>query len=404
MNVQVTTLPNNMKIITDSMPEVATVSLGVWVGVGTRHETPEINGVAHLVEHMLFKGTPTRSAFAISEQIESVGGHMNAYTTREQTAYYARVLKEDTGLAMDILADMLQNSLLDPQELDRERTVIQQEIGQTNDAPDDIIHDHLQAISFPGQTLGMPVLGSPQVIGSLPRESLSAWLQHYAGSRMVLVASGHVHHEQIVEMAARAFARLPRESVQRTDPAVWSGGDFRENRTLEQLHLVFGFQGPGYHDPDYYTVSILSTLLGGGMSSRLFQEVREKRGLVYSIHTFSSAFEDGGLFGIYAGTGPEHAAELIPVVCDELQKVENDLTEAEFERARAQLRAGILMGLESTAARSEHLGQSTLIHGRPVLPEETLAKLAAVTPADVKRAIHRLVRSPLSFAAIGPVS
>jgi len=403
--IQVTTLPNGLRVATDTMPHVETASLGVWVGVGTRNERAEVNGVAHLVEHMVFKGTPTRTAFDISEQIEAVGGHMNAYTTREHTAYYAKVLKEDAPLALDVIGDMLQHSLLDEDELVRERAVVLQELGQAEDTPDDIIFDHFQSCAFPAQALGRPVLGHPEIIASLPREALVDYIgSNYSGRTMVLAASGRIDHGTVVEMAERTFRDLPTP----TDPAPlesarYTGGDFREDRDLEQLHIVLGFEGVGVHDPDYYAHSVLSILLGGGMSSRLFQEVREKRGLAYSVHTFSGAYEDNGLFGIYAGTGPEKIGELVPVMCDELCKVSLDVTDEEVRRARAQLKAGMLMALESTMSRCEQLGQQMVIFNRPLPIEEMVEKIDAVDAAAVRRAALRLRLKPPTVTALGPL-
>jgi predicted Zn-dependent peptidase len=403
--IRVTTLPNGLRVATDTMPHVETASLGVWVGVGTRNERAEVNGVAHLVEHMVFKGTPTRTAFDISEQIEAVGGHMNAYTTREHTAYYAKVLKEDAPLALDVIGDMLQHSLLDEDELVRERAVVLQELGQAEDTPDDIIFDHFQSCAFPAQALGRPVLGHPEIIASLPRDALVDYIgSNYSGRTMVLAASGRIDHDTVVEMAERTFRDLPAP----IDPAPleaarYTGGDFREDRDLEQLHIVLGFEGVGVHDPDYYAHSVLSTLLGGGMSSRLFQEVREKRGLAYSVHTFSGAYEDNGLFGIYAGTGPEKIGELVPVMCDELCKVSLDVTDEEVRRARAQLKAGMLMALESTMSRCEQLGQQMVIFNRPLPIEEMVEKIDAVDAAAVRRAALRLRLKPPTVTALGPL-
>jgi predicted Zn-dependent peptidase len=403
--IRVTTLPNGLRVATDTMPHVETASLGVWVGVGTRNERAEVNGVAHLVEHMVFKGTPTRTAFDISEQIEAVGGHMNAYTTREHTAYYAKVLKEDAALALDVIGDMLQHSLLDEDELSRERAVVLQELGQAEDTPDDIIFDHFQSCAFPAQALGRPVLGHPDIIGSLPRDALVDYIgAHYSGRTMVLAASGRIDHDQVVEMAERTFRDLPAPTDPAPlDPARYTGGDFREDRDLEQLHIVLGFEGVGVHDPDYYAHSVLSTLLGGGMSSRLFQEVREKRGLAYSVHTFSGAYEDNGLFGIYAGTGPEKIGELVPVMCDELCKVAEDVTDEEVRRARAQLKAGMLMALESTMSRCEQLGQQMVIFDRPLTIEEMVEKIDAVDAAAVRSAARRLRLKPPTVTALGPL-
>ncbi|AWU93301.1 M16 family metallopeptidase [Azospirillum ramasamyi] len=404
-SIRVTTLPNGLRVATDTMPDVQSVSLGCWVGVGTRNEAASVNGVAHLVEHMLFKGTRRRSAFRISEEIENVGGQLNAYTTREQTAYYAKVLHEDAPLALDILSDMIQHSTLDAEELVRERTVVLQEIGQSADTPDDIIFDHFQSTAYPGQAIGRPVLGSAEIVGALPREALVDYIAgHYGAPGMVLSAAGRIEHDRMVDLAFEAFGDLPSGAPAKPEPARYAGGDYREERDLEQMHLVLGFDGVGVHDPDFFAHSVLSTLLGGGMSSRLFQEVREKRGLVYSIYTFTGGYHDGGLFGVYAGTGEDEVAELVPVVCDEIAKVGADVTEDEVARARAQLKAGTLMALESTMSRCEQLGQQILIYDRPVPVEEIVAKIDGVDRDAVVKAASRLRASRPTVAALGPIA
>ncbi|MBP2298082.1 M16 family metallopeptidase [Azospirillum picis] len=403
-SIRVTTLPNGLRVATDTMPDVQSVSLGCWVGVGTRNEAASVNGVAHLVEHMLFKGTRRRSAFRISEEIENVGGQLNAYTTREQTAYYAKVLHEDAPLALDILSDMIQHSTLDAEELVRERTVVLQEIGQSADTPDDIIFDHFQSTAYPGQAIGRPVLGSAEIVGALPREALVDYIAgHYGAPGMVLSAAGRIEHDRMVDLAMKAFGDMPGGAPPKPEPARYTGGDFREDRDLEQMHLVLGFDGVGVHDPDFYAHSVLSTLLGGGMSSRLFQEVREKRGLVYSIYTFTGGYHDGGLFGVYAGTGEDEVADLVPVVCDEIAKVGADVTEDEVARARAQLKAGTLMALESTMSRCEQLGQQILIYDRPVPVDEIVSKIDAVDREAVVKAAGRLRASRPTVAALGPI-
>jgi predicted Zn-dependent peptidase len=404
-SIRVTTLPNGLRVATDTMPDVQSVSLGCWVGVGTRNEAASVNGVAHLVEHMLFKGTRRRTAFRISEEIENVGGQLNAYTTREQTAYYAKVLHEDAPLALDILSDMIQHSTLDAEELVRERTVVLQEIGQSADTPDDIIFDHFQSTAYPAQAIGRPVLGSAEIVGALPREALVDYIAgHYGAPGMVLSAAGRIEHDRMVDLAFKAFGDLPSGAPPKPEPARYTGGDFREDRDLEQMHLVLGFDGVGVHDPDFYAHSVLSTLLGGGMSSRLFQEVREKRGLVYSIYTFTGGYHDGGLFGVYAGTGEDEVAELVPVVCDEIAKVGADVTEDEVARARAQLKAGTLMALESTMSRCEQLGQQMLIYDRPVPVEEIVAKIDGVDRESVVKTASRLRASRPTVAALGPIA
>src|SRR5882672_11772598 len=322
MTTQLSTLTNGLRVATDRVDTVDTVSLGIWIDVGTRHEPAAINGVAHLLEHMAFKGTERRSALAIAEEIEAVGGHLNAYTSRESTAYYAKVLKEDVLLALDILSDILQHSIFDPDELERERAVILQEIGQANDTPDDIIFDYFQECAYPDQAMGRPVLGRPEIIRRLGRDAVLGYLRdHYRARRMVLAAAGHLDHERIVDLAEELLGGMPADRSTTTEPARYIGGDRREHRDLEQLHLVMGFPGPALDHPDYYAAAVLSTAFGGGMSSRLFQEVREKRGLVYTIHSFAHGYRDGGLFGIYAGTGEEEAGELVPVLCEETMRL-----------------------------------------------------------------------------------
>ncbi|HIP79141.1 MAG TPA: insulinase family protein, partial [Kiloniellaceae bacterium] len=254
------------------MPGTATVSLGAWVGAGTRHETPEVNGIAHLLEHMAFKGTERRSARDIAEQIEAVGGHLNAYTSRENTAFYAKVLSEDAGLALDIVADILQHPAFLEEELERERAVVLQEIGQALDTPDDIVFDYFQETAYPAQALGRPVLGESTTVAGLSRAALCDYMQsHYGPGQMVLAAAGDVEHERFVAQVAEAFGDTAFGANGATDPAAYSGGDRRENRELEQVHLLLGFDAPGYLDDDYYALTLLSMLFGGGMSSRLFQ-------------------------------------------------------------------------------------------------------------------------------------
>ena len=405
MTVRLSTLPSGLRVATDRIDTVDTVSLGIWVDVGTRHEPPEINGVAHFLEHMAFKGTERRSARAIAEEIEAVGGHLNAYTSRESTAYYAKVLKEDVSLALDILADILQHSTFDPEELERERTVILQEIGQANDTPDDIIFDYFQERAFPDQAMGRPVLGSPEIIRGLRREAVVTYLRdHYSAEKMVVAAAGNVEHERLVDLAATLLSELPAQRAVTTEPARYAGGDRREERDLEQLHLVLGFPGVVLGDPDYYAASVLSTAFGGGMSSRLFQEIREKRGLVYAIHSFAHSYRDGGLFGVYAGTGETEAAELVPALCEEAARLDDGFTTVELNRAKAQMKAGLLMSLESTSARCEQLAQHLLIHGTPFNPPEIVRRIEEVDDAAIRRVVGRWRSAPPTLAAVGPLS
>ncbi|HTR18007.1 MAG TPA: pitrilysin family protein [Acetobacteraceae bacterium] len=401
--IQVTRLPSGLIVVSEQMPRVETVSFGAFVATGTRNEESAENGVSHFLEHMAFKGTERRTAAEIAEEIENVGGHINAYTAREQTAYYVKLLKEDLALGADIIGDILTHSVFAPEEMERERGVILQEIGQANDTPDDIIFDFFQETAFPGQPMGRPVLGTEAVIRDLSRDTLSQYMRrHYAASNVVVAAAGALTHEQVLDLVRTHFNDLPTEMAYDPLPGLYEGGEFREERDLDQVHIVLGFPGVAYSDPDYYAVLLLSTLLGGGMSSRLFQEIREKRGLVYSIYSFTAPYTDGGLFGIYAGTGEREAEELVPVTLEELRKVQAALDEREIARARAQVKASLLMSLESTGSRCEQLARQIQVFGRVVPIEETVAKIDAVTADDIRRAAARLFRSRPTLTALGP--
>jgi predicted Zn-dependent peptidase len=401
--IRLTRLPSGLTVVTERMERVETVSLGAYVAAGTRNETAAENGVSHFLEHMAFKGTERRSAAAIAEEIEVVGGHINAYTAREQTAFYVKLLKEDLDLGADIIGDILTHSTFEPEELERERGVILQEIGQANDTPDDIVFDHFQETAYPAQPMGRPTLGREAVIRGMPRTALTGYMrQHYTTANTVIAAAGNLDHERVVALAARHFADLPPAAAPEAEPGRYHGGEFREARDLDQVHIVLGFPSVAYADPDYYPTMLLSTLLGGGMSSRLFQEVREKRGLVYSVYSFTAPALDGGLFGIYAGTGEREAAELVPVTLEELRRVQHDVTEAELARARAQVKASLLMSLESTGSRCEQLARQLQVFGRIVPTAETVAKINAVTVADVQQAAARQFRATPTLAALGP--
>jgi predicted Zn-dependent peptidase len=402
--IRVTTLPSGLRVATDTIATVETAAIGVWTNCGSRHETEAVNGVAHMVEHMLFKGTPRRSALAIAEEMEAVGGHMNAYTGRENTAYYARILKDDLPLAIDILADVLQNSLFAPDEIVRERQVILQEIGQTLDTPDDIVFDYFQEAAFPGQAIGRPVLGTADTVSAMGHDDLRGYIGgHYTPSRLVLAASGAVDHDWLVDEAQRLFTTLPDNAEPPTEAATYRGGEIRVESDLEQVHMVLGFAGIDMHDPDYYAAQILSTILGGGSSSRLFQEVREKRGLVYTIQSFLGDSAECGTFGIYAGTGADRLDELMPVLCDESVKATAGFTPAEILRGKAQLKASMLMGLESTYARAEMLALNLLTYDRPIPLAETLARIDAVDDQALARVAKRIFSTTPTLTALGPV-
>ena len=402
-DIQVTRLPNGLTVVTEGMDRVETVSFGAYVASGTRNETKAENGASHFLEHMAFKGTARRTAMDIAVEVENVGGLINAYTAREQTAYYIKLLKEDLPLGADIIGDILTHSTFAPEELERERGVILQEIGQANDTPDDIIFDRFQETAYPDQPMGRPTLGTEKGIKGMKRASLTKYMQrNYAAGNIVIAAAGALQHDAVVDLARQHFADLPAAMPPAVARGAYAGGEFREGRDLDQVHIVLGFPAVAYDDPDYYPALLLSTLLGGGMSSRLFQEIREKRGLVYSIYSFSAPFLDGGLFGISAGTGEAEAAELIPVALEELRNVQHGVTEEELHRARAQVKAGLLMSLESTGSRCESLARQMQVFGRTIPTAETIAKLNAVDAAAVCRAAARIFRGRPTLAAMGP--
>jgi len=405
MTVKITKLNNGLTIATDATPALKSAAIGIWVNVGARHEPVELNGVSHMLEHMAFKGTERRTARSIAEEIEAVGGHLNAYTSREHTAYVARVLSADVPLAVDIISDILQNSAFDQTELERERQVILQEIGQALDTPDDLIFDNLQEIAYPAQALGRTILGAPERVRGFRRDDLASYMSaNYRGPTMILAAAGGVDHDDLVALAQKQLGGLGNGNVSSHDPAHYVGGDHRQERDLEQVHLLLGFDGVTYDDPDFYAMQVYATLLGGGMSSRLFQEVREIRGLAYSIYAFAASYVDTGLFGVYAGTGEAEVTELLPVIADELAKPVAGVSEDEVARARAQHKAGTLMSLESSSSRVEQLARQLLIFGRPIPLDEVVAKIDEVDASAIKRVAERVVSSSApSLAAIGPL-
>ena len=405
-DVQITTRPDGLRIASKFMPSVQTLSVGVWVDVGARYEAPEVNGVAHMLEHMAFKGTKRRSARAIAEVIEDVGGQLNAYTSREHTAYYARTMADDLPLAVDLLADILQHSTFDEGELTRERTVVLQEIGQVHDTPDDLVFDLFQETAFPGQALGRSILGPSEIVGAMPRSALIDYMgRHYGGPRMVLAAAGKVDHDALLRLADEHLVDLPAPGAAASPEAArYRGGELREERDLEQAHVILGLPAFSYHDDDFYALQVLSTALGGGMSSRLFQEIRENRGLAYSVFSFASTYADTGFLGIYAGTGENETAELMPVICDQLQEMIEQAGEDELQRARAQLKASLMMGLESCFAQNEELARQLLIFGRRIPEDEVIGKIDAVDAAAIRRVGRRvLAGGQPTITAIGPL-
>lgn len=405
MGVDVSHLSNGMTVATETIPHLESVALGVWVKSGSRNEQDNEHGIAHLLEHMAFKGTGRRDAWQIASQIEDVGGEINASTSVETTAFYARVLKDDVSLAVDILADILTDPKFDPTELQREQHVILQEIGAAHDTPDDIVFDKFTETAFRHQTIGRSVLGTPETVESFTSTQLRAYLERqYGADRMVIVAAGAVTHQEFLREVERHFGGFrERATTKPTTFANYVGGDFREDRDLMDAQIVLGFEGRAYHVRDFYASQVLSMVLGGGMSSRLFQEVREKRGLCYSVYAFHWGFSDTGVFGIHAATGKEDVAELIPVILNELRRSGEMIRPDERQRAVAQYRAGLLMSHESAASRASQIARQILLFGRPITTEELLDRLSNITVERLADLSDRLFSTKPTIAAVGPI-
>ncbi len=404
MTVEVTRLPSGLAVVTDRMPHLQSASLGAWVGAGSRDEQPDEHGISHLLEHMAFKGTKRRTARQIAEEIEAVGGDINAATSVETTAYYARVLKADVPLALDVIADILSNPTFDADELNREKNVIVQEIGATEDAPDDLVFDFLQGMAFPGQPVGRPILGTPESVGSFDGRHLRAYLhRNYRAPDMVVVATGAVEHDAVVAEVVRRFGHFNGPAAPPPQPARFGGGARLEARDLEQVHIALALEGLPQRSPDLYSLQVFASVLGGGMSSRLFQEIREKRGLCYSIYCYHAPYTDTGLFGLYAGTDAADTAELMRVVIDEMAAATVNISESEINRAKTQMKAGLLMALEGSGARAHQLASQMLAYGRPIPLEEIVGRIEAVTVESARAAGRALIgRSKPAVAALGP--
>ncbi|HLJ71308.1 MAG TPA: pitrilysin family protein [Roseiarcus sp.] len=404
MSVEITKLESGLRVVTDAMPQLRTASLGVFVGAGSRDERPQEHGLSHLLEHMAFKGTRRRSARQIAEEIENAGGDLNAETGVEQTAYFARVLGEDCELALDILSDILTDSQFDAAELEREKGVILQEIGAVEDAPDDLVFDLFTETAWPEQAIGRPILGTRERVRAFDRAAIDLYLRrHYQAGATIVAAAGAVEHRRIVDLAERLFATLGKGDFPAAPPALYRGGESMTKKGLGQTHIVVGFEGRAAHDADHDAAHVFAAATGGGMSSRLFQEVREKRGLAYSIYAFHWAYSDSGLMGFYAGTSPADAGALMEAALDCLAEASHSLSEEEVHRAKAQMKVSLLAALESSGARAQQLARHILIYGRPLTVEEMTARIDRLTVADIRKAGAAMLRSAPTVTAIGRV-
>ena len=404
MTTRLTTLPSGLRVVTDEIGHLRTASVGIYFGAGSRNERGEEHGLSHLLEHMAFKGTRRRNALEIAEAIENVGGDLNAETSAEQTGYFAHVLREDAALAMEVISDIVTDSQFDPDELKREKDVIIQEIGAVEDTPDDLVFDHVTSAAWPGQAIGRPILGTRETVSGFDRESIDAYLKrHYRAPAALVVGTGAIEHDRLVELAQKHLAALESQATEGPSPASYVGGEMLTKRSLEQTHLVVGFLGRGARDADHDAAHVFATATGGGMSSRLFQEVREKRGLAYAINTFHWGYAETGLFGFYAGASAGKVGELMSAALDCLAGAGEDLTEEEVRRAKAQIKVSTLTALESPGARAQQLARQTFVYGRPLSLEEMTQRIDALSLDAVRKAGAAMLASPPTVAAIGRI-
>jgi predicted Zn-dependent peptidase len=409
--VRRTVLPGGLRVISESVPGVRSVSFGIWVGVGSRDETPALSGASHYLEHLLFKGTKRRDALDISAALDEVGGELNAFTTKEYTCYYARVLDVDAPIAVDVVCDMVTSSVLASNEVDNERGVILEEIAMHDDDPGDSVHDEFASLVWPADPLGRPVLGSTETIQAMSRAAIARYYRRrYRPDQLVITAAGNIDHAKLLRLVKKAFDDVELdESAQpappragRRPPAFTVGSAVR-HRPTEQANLVLGCAGMPRSDDRRFALGVLNAAVGGGMSSRLFQSVRERHGLAYSVYSFASHYADAGMFGVYAGCHPRRISQVLELSRSELQAVAaHGLTRAELERGRGSMRGGFVLGLEDTGSRMSRLGKSELVYGELMTIDEVLAAIDAVTLDDVHEIAAELFEQPTSLAVIGP--
>ena len=402
-------LPNGLTVITETMPSVRSVSVGIWIRSGSRHESTAENGITHFLEHMVFKGTKTRSAEQIARAADSIGGHLDAYTTKEYTAFSIKVLDQNLDRAFDILADLVKNPLLRPEDVKKEQKVIQEEIKMVEDTPDDLVHEIFIQSFWGGHALGRPILGTRQSVASFDRRRLVSYFRrHYAPNQMLVTAAGNLKHARIADLARKAFGERPRGPKLKRGPVPVPSPHLklRTKRDLEQVHVCIGVPSYAQAHAKRYALLILNTVLGGGMSSRLFQNVREKRGLAYAVFSGISMFEDAGCLSVYAGTSAANIRHVLGLVMEEFAALKNQpLLAEELKRAKDYLKGSLLLGLESSSNRMANLARQEMIFGRYLSMDETAAGIDAVTPDDVLDVARELFDgSRTAFTALGPLN
>ncbi len=403
MQVNLTALKNGLRVVTVERPQTETVCLGIWVNTGSACETADINGISHFVEHMVFKGTAKRNSLQISEDIENVGGHTNAYTSREFTVFYAKMLKADTELALDVLADFVMAPTFDAEEMAKEKEVVVQEIKQTNDDPSDIVFDYFNETAYKNQPIGRSILGTADLVRSFDADKLRKYMStNYAAENIVVAAAGNIKHEDFVEMVKQRMENLRAKTDYKKASQIYTGGEFIKKRDIEQAQVLLGFNGVDYHHKLYYPIAIMSNILGGGMSSRLYQEIREKRGLVYTVYSFSNSHTQSGIFGVYAGLNQEEIKNYMPVVTDEIKKIMNEpVSDKEINRVKVQFKANILMALEKSSSTAEVIARHQLCHNRNIPMEEIVEKIEKVSKEDVMKAAQFIFSGKPTYTLLG---
>ncbi|MEM8772660.1 MAG: pitrilysin family protein [Pseudomonadota bacterium] len=399
-----TTLPNGLRVYTDPMPSLETAAIGVWAGVGSVDEHESEHGIAHLLEHMAFKGTTTRSARMLAEEIEAVGGYMNAATSHQRTGYYVRLLKDDVALGVDILSDILLNPLFDEHELQKEKEVIVQEIGEAADTPDDVVFEMLQSISWGAHPLARPILGTPSSVRSQTPDNLRRFMRRgYRAGDLVVAAAGKIDPDAFVMQVEKAFEGVETGAKDAASSApIFQGGSQQDSRDIEQTHIAIAFPGVSSADDDFYASRVFADALGGGMSSRLFQRIREEAGLAYSVYAFSDSYDHCGLVGAYAGADAQEAPAIVAAIAEEMAKMTIETTDEELARTKAMLRASLMMGLENPAARIEGAAGQIFRYGAVTAPKEISARIDAVGPDDIRRCAERALGGPCAIAMVGP--
>ncbi len=411
-----TVLPGGLRVITEALPAMRSVAFGIWVGIGSRDEAPSLSGSSHFLEHLLFKGTKTRSAMDISAAMDAVGGEMNAFTAKEYTCYYTRVLDVDMPLAVDIVCDMVASSLITADDFEVERGVILEEIAMHDDDPGDVVHDVFAEAVFGDHPLGRPVIGTVDTIRAMGRDQVARFYRRrYQPPSMVVAAAGNLDHRRVVRLVRKAFGQAGRLTESAACPAGPRPAQRRVPRTpstlrvvdrpTELAHVILGGRGLGRHDERRFALGVLNSALGGGMSSRLFQEIREKRGLVYSVYSYASQYADAGVFGVYAGCAPGNAQRVLGLIREQLDlAATKGLSDAEVERGRGQMKGGLVLGLEDSGSRMSRIGKGELVYGEILEVDDLIARIDAVTPDDVRQVAAELLGRPLSLGVIGPFS